>query len=104
MDETVKLAPFALQRRKGGFHALIRRHVGGEQDLDTQLFRERFHPLFHRLNEAEGELSALRCQLLRNGPGDRVLVGHAHDQDAFALHQLTGGVSGFVAHGPVLHC
>jgi hypothetical protein len=52
------------------------------------LVRQRLDALAERLAlVGEGELGACAGQRARDAPGDRMVVGHAHDQAAAALHK-----------------
>src|SRR5512139_952740 len=57
-------------------------------DETVYFFGERFHPLLQRVALiGEGEVGAVVAAGARNAPGDRAVVGHAHDQPALATHQ-----------------
>ena len=50
---------------------------------------QRPHALFQRFALiGESQFRALRGELLGDAPGDRLVVGHAHDQPALAGHQI----------------
>ncbi len=60
----------------------------GSRKSRADRLRQRLDALAQRLALiGEGELGALRGERLGNAPGDRVVVGDAHDQPALALHQ-----------------
>src|SRR5205085_8804367 len=64
------------------------RHVAVEQEGDPELLGKRAHALLHRLALiGESEFGAVRGQLLRNPPGERAVVGEAHDQAPLSCHQ-----------------
>ena len=64
-------------------------HVGDvaiDQEVGAQLLGERAHPLLQRLALiGESELGALRRAAPWRSPGERAVVGEAHDQAALAL-------------------
>ena len=66
-------------------------HVGDvafDQEIGADLGRERPDPLLERLALiGESELGALLGEPLRNPPGQRLVVGEAHDQAALSAHQ-----------------
>ena len=54
----------------------------------ADLLRERLDPLLQRIALiGEGELGAVRVRGLGDAPGDRAVVGDAHDQAALAAHE-----------------
>ncbi|MGY4283403.1 hypothetical protein ACVWXO_002623 [Bradyrhizobium sp. LM2.7] len=59
----------------------------GQHQIDAELLRQRLDPLAQGLAlEGEGKLGAMGMQRLRHAPGDRMIIGDAHDQTALALH------------------
>ena len=61
----------------------------GSTGVDAERLRQRLDALAERLALiGEGKLGAMRLQRLRNAPGDRMIIGDAHDQTALALHQV----------------
>ena len=61
----------------------------GSTSVDAERLRQRLDPLAQRLALiGEGQLGALRRQRLGNAPGNRMIIGDAHDQPALALHQV----------------
>ena len=100
MDQEIHLSPSGLERVKAGIHRGVIGHVGGDHEgLAGQAFDQRPHAFFQLFALiGESQLSALCGELLGNTPGNRVLVGHAHDKPALALHQITGRKNA-VAHG-----
>ena len=62
--------------------------VAVDQQVGAELGGERPHPLLERLAlVGEGQLGALVGQCPGDSPGQRPVVGEAHDQPALALHQ-----------------
>ena len=60
----------------------------GSDNFEPRLCGERAHPLAERLALiGEGEFGALGRQRLGDAPGDRMIVGDAHDEAALAAHQ-----------------
>ena len=88
MDDEVDRWPFLRQRREGRIQCRHVRHVAVEQAGDAELFGERAYALFHRgALIGKGKFRALLRQLLGNAPGQRLVVGEAHDQPPLACHQ-----------------
>ena len=89
MHHEIKPAPFALQPREQRLQALLVLDIGFLDDLRAELFDHRDHALAERRAlVGEGHLGAGGVQGLGDAPGDRTLVGHAHDEAALAGHQL----------------
>ena len=56
--------------------------------MPSDLLGQRLDPLLQRVAlVGEGEVGAVVAAGPRDAPGDRAVVGHAHDQPAFAAHQ-----------------
>ena len=63
-------------------------HVARHDQFGASRLRQRAHAPPERLALIrEGERRAFRGECLGNAPGDRVVIGHAHDQPALAVHQ-----------------
>ena len=89
MDQEIEPAPFCAQCREDRIDAVEIFDVAGQDQFDTERLRKRFHALAQRLALiGKSELRALRRKRLRNAPGDRMIIGDAHDQPALALHQV----------------
>jgi hypothetical protein len=77
-----------------GEHRVDARRIGDvamPNDKAIHLLGQRLHALLERLAlVGEGEVGAMIAAGARNTPGDRAVVGHAHDQPAFAAHQARG--------------
>src|SRR5262245_50708788 len=57
-------------------------------DETVDLLGQRFHPLLQRVTLiCECEIGAVVAAGACNAPGDRAVIGHAHDQPALAAHQ-----------------
>ena len=57
----------------------------------ADLLGQRLDALLERVAlVGEGKLGAMVAAGARDAPGDRAVVGHAHDQPAFAAHQTRG--------------
>src|SRR5262245_41903624 len=57
-------------------------------DETVDLLGQRFHPLLQRVTLiCECEVGAVVAAGARNAPGDRAVIGYAHDQPALAAHQ-----------------
>ena len=60
----------------------------GSDELGAERLRQRRHALAERLALiGEGEFRAVLGQGLGDAPGDRMIVGDAHDEAALSLHQ-----------------
>ena len=88
MDDEIHAVPHLAQCGKGGIDG------GGIADIaiDHRRRLQRFDQWHHPLAEqvalvGKGQFGARIVQGLGDAPGDGVLVGHAHDQAAFALHE-----------------
>ncbi|MGY3449320.1 hypothetical protein ACVILH_001662 [Bradyrhizobium sp. USDA 4353] len=94
MDDEVEPAPGLAQCREDAIDAgdvldIARQHV-----LDAELVGKRTHALAERIAlVGEGHLGAVRSERLGDAPGDRMVVGDAHHQTAFACHQTLHDVS-----------
>ena len=91
VHQEIELAPLAAElgehRIDGGGVA----DVTGQHELRAELSRQRLDALLERIALiGEGERRALRRRRLGDAPGDRAVVGHAHDQAALALHEGAG--------------
>jgi hypothetical protein len=65
-------------------------------DQAVDFLSQRFHPLPQRIALiCECEVGAVVAAGASNAPGDRAVVGHAHDQPALAAHQARN-----FRHGP----
>src|SRR5215212_6360589 len=63
--------------------------VTGEHEVGAERGSERLYTFAERLSLIrECERGAMRRKPLRDAPGNRVIIGDAHDQPALALHQL----------------
>ena len=92
VHDEVDLAPLLLQAGEQPVEALLALDVGLLDDLRAQLLDHRQHALAEgRALVGEGHLGAGGVQRLRDAPGDRAIVGDAHDQAALALHQPRDG-------------
>ncbi len=88
MDHEVQPVPHLAQFGEGG----IQRGGVGDIAVDHggRLHRlgQRHHALLEQIALiGEGQLRTRFMQSLGDTPGDGVLVGHAHDKAAFALHE-----------------
>ena len=87
MDDEVEPAPGLAQRREDAVDAGNVFHVTGQHMLDAELLGQRAHALAEGVALiGEGHFGAMRGQRLGNAPGDRMVVGDAHDQTALARH------------------
>ena len=88
VHEEIQRAPGAAQlveHRIDGGDVL---DVAGQDELRADRLRQRLDALAERVALiGEGELGAVRRKRPGDAPGDRMIVGDAHDQPALALHQ-----------------
>ena len=72
--------------RDGGEHRVDRRAIGDvamADDVPADLLRERLDPFLQRVALiGERQFGALRMAGLRDAPGNRPIVGDAHDEAA----------------------
>jgi len=77
-----------VQRGEGRVHRGDILDVAGQDQRRACALGQRLHPLAERLALiGEGHLRAMGVQGARDAPGDRVLVGDAHDEAALVVHQ-----------------
>jgi hypothetical protein len=89
VDHEIQAAPFLLERGEGRVQRGIVHHVDLDQNVRAQAFRQRLHALAKGLSlVGEGKLCPFGGHRLGDAPGDRAVVGDAHDQPALALHQI----------------
>ncbi|MSO81664.1 MAG: YihY family inner membrane protein [Alphaproteobacteria bacterium] len=93
MDDEVEPAPALRQRGEHRVHARFVGDVGGQDDGAADALGQRADALGQRLALiGEGELGAFGGHRAGDAPGDRTVVGDAHDEAALALHQRPIGV------------
>src|SRR5205814_2228529 len=81
----IAMSPFLLQRGEHGIDAGNVLDVAWRHPIDAERLRQRLDPLAERLAlVGEGEIGALRVKRFGNTPGDRMIIGDAHDQPALA--------------------
>src|SRR5689334_21863867 len=91
MHHEVETAPFVLDLGEDVIDTLEVENVATDDDLGADRLGQR-----HRAAPkgialvGEGQLRAMTGQHAGNSPGDRAVVGHAHDEAAFARHQWPG--------------
>ena len=89
MDEEIHRPPLLLEDAEGLVHRGVVGDVALDERGDADLGGERLDALLERLAlVGEGDLGALVGERLGDAPGDRVLVGDAHDEAALAGHQV----------------
>jgi hypothetical protein len=89
MDHEVEPAPFILQALEQRIEAPLVLDVGFLDDPEAELLDHRDDALAEGAALVrEGELGARGMQRLRDAPGDRAFVGHAHHQATLAFHQV----------------
>ena len=88
MHEKVETAPFGAQGLEHGVDTGNVLDIARQHGVDLELIRKRLDALAQRFALiGEGKLGALGPEGLGNTPGDGVIIGNAHDQTAFSLHQ-----------------
>ena len=87
MDDEVEVAPRFLDASKDAVDAVEVEDVGGFDDLRAERLGERQRAAAEgAVLIGEGELRALAGEDAGDAPGDRSLVGDAHDEAALAGH------------------
>ena len=87
MQQEIERAPGLLHRGEGGIDGRRLGDVAVADDDAADLLGQRLDPLLQRVAlVGEGEFGAVVAAGPRDTPGDRAVVGHAHDQPAFAAH------------------
>ena len=88
MDDEIERTPGLLDLRE---HRVEGGRVGDVAMADHQpvdLLGQRLDPLFQRVAlVGEGQIGAMVAAGPGDAPGDRAIIGDAHDQPAFAAHQ-----------------
>ena len=88
MDQEVDAAPLFPERLKGSSNRGAVLDVARHQDLGADLFGQRLDAAAEGLAlVGEGEFGAVFGELLRDAPGNGVVIRDAHDEPALALHQ-----------------
>ncbi len=88
MDDEVEAPPAVGNRREGAIEAGLVGHVALDQELAADTLCERLHALAERLAlEGEGQFGTLLAYRLGNAPGERSLVGDAHDEPVLSGHE-----------------
>src|SRR6185437_12985803 len=88
VDQKVETAPAFLDRREHRVEARLGGHVGFENKIAAEAFRERPHALAQRLALiGEGEPGAVLVQALGDPPGERAIVCDTHDETPFTGHK-----------------
>ena len=87
MHDEIEAAPALLDAGEDAVDAVEVEHVGGLDDLRAELLGERQRAAAEgAVLIGESELRALAGEDARDAPGDRSLVGDAHDEPALASH------------------
>src|SRR5262245_7611442 len=88
MQEKIERAPGRLDRREDCVDRGRFAYVAVANHEAIHLLGQRLNPLLESVALiGEGEIGALGSAGTGNAPGDRAVVGHAHDQAAFTTHQ-----------------
>ena len=98
MDDEVELAPKLLDLAEDRVDRRAVGDVAMADDMAAELLRQRLDPLLQGVALiGEGELGAGIRRRLGDTPGDRAVVGDAHDETALAPQEVggRGGAAGF---------
>ena len=96
MDEEIHRPPLLLEDAEGLVHRGVVGDVALDEGGDADLGGERLDALLERFAlVGEGDLGALVGEGLGDAPGDRVVVGDAHDEAALAGHQSLSHLDSF---------
>ena len=88
VDDEIDAAPGARQTVERGIKARLVLNIAGHHQARAQRFGERLDAPTQRLGLiGEGQLGPMFTKRPGDPPGDRVAVGHAHDQPALAGHK-----------------
>ena len=88
MDHEIELAPFGLEFIEHRIDGRDILDIAGHHQRGADAFGERPDALAERLTLiGEGQFGPMLRQHLRDAPGNRILVGDAHDEAAFSLHE-----------------
>jgi hypothetical protein len=91
VDQEIEAAPALIEGREQLVEAGRIGHVGRQHERRADLLGERPHALAERIAlVGDGELGAVRGERARDPPGERALIGDAHDQAPLARHQGRG--------------
>ena len=83
------MPPFGAQRFEHRVDAGDVLDVAGQNQGYPKLLGQRLDAFAQRLALiGEGKLGALRSERFGNAPGNRMIIGDAHDQAALAFHQI----------------
>ncbi len=89
VDDEVEAAPLPLELAENGFERLIVLDVGFQNNLGTYSFNERLHALAEGIALiGEGQFGAMLVQRLCYAPSNRMIIGNAHNEAAFASHKF----------------
>src|SRR5262245_8134368 len=95
MDGEIETAPNVFERPEQPIHRRRVLDVAWQDDRCFKAFGERLDALAKRLALiGERELRAMLMERLGDAPGDRMIVGNAHDEPALAAHQTCSGKNG----------
>ncbi len=89
MNKEIEFSPFLCKTLENGVHAGGIHHIAGHDEGGAHRFGQRDHTLLQRFALiGEGEFGAMLGTGLGNAPCNRSIIGNAHDEAAFALHQV----------------
>ena len=89
MNQKVEFSPLVFDGLEGGVEARFVGYVAGDDDRGFHRLGQRLDPLREGVTLiSEGQFGAVRGERAGDTPGDRPVVGHAHDQTTLAGHEL----------------
>ena len=92
MDDEIEAAPILLQVAEDGVHAALVFDVAGQHEGRADAFGQRPYPFAERLAlVGKGHFGAVPVEDVGDPPGDRTIVGDAHDQALLAGHERAFG-------------
>ena len=91
VDHEINRGPARAESVEGRVQRGIIRHVHIDHEIRANTGRQRFEPFAEGLAlVGEGQLCPRLVQRAGDAPGDRAVIGHAHDQAAFSGHCTHG--------------
>ncbi len=94
MYDEIQRPPFVRKSTEGGVHRGLIGHIDIDHEGRSDAFGQRRDAATKGFALiAESKLSPFSRQRLGNAPGDGVVVGDAHDEAAFSIHQVSHSLS-----------
>ena len=93
MDDEVEAAPLLLDLLERHFDLGVLGDVAAQDQLGLEAFGERPDPFLEDLVEVrERDRGPFLVQLLRDAPGDALVIRHAENDSLFSCHQACAGI------------